>query len=269
VRQGDSLSEFTIEYNSLQSSLAQVVMMQGFAQAYLIADDSVTPDNLQIGPNFVLKLPVDATGERPEFGFANPGGDISGGISHAEQLLASFLTSRGLDPSLVSGRGESQQFGSGVERLLSMVSQFEASRSDFDMYERAEKEIFNIVRAWHNASLGSREILDSKYQSSTISEGAQMFVKFAGPEMIKTDEDRLDSWIKKMQEGVASRVDMIMDLEGIEDRSVAIERLKEIEAEEMMIGGMNANITRGEDSNDDSRPGPGGLEQGSEDPSEE
>ena len=78
VRQGDSLTEFTIEHNELMSFISHVVLMEGFSQAYLIAKEDTVPNNLKIGPNFLLKLDVESADDvRPEFGYASPNADIN------------------------------------------------------------------------------------------------------------------------------------------------------------------------------------------------
>lgn len=226
VRQGDSITEFTIEYNALMSDVSQVVRMQGYAQAYLIAKDDVVPQNFQIGPNFLIKLPVEeGSTVRPEFGFANPGADLGGSIAFAETMLATFLTSRGLDPTTVSGKGQVNKASSGVERLLMMIEKFEASRADFDTYERAERHLYQLVKAWHNVATGT-DLLDRTYQASAIPEQSELFIQYAGPELVKSEIDKVDLWSRRIEAGEATVVDMMMDLRNV-DKDQAIELLKE------------------------------------------
>lgn len=255
VRQGDSLSEFTIEYNTALSSISQIVLMQGFAQAFLIAKDDVIPQNMQIGPNFIVKLPMEeGSGVRPEFGYAQPGSDISGSISFAEVMLSNYLTSRGADPKLISGSGEASSFNSGIERLLSMIETFEASRSDFDTYKKAEMDIYRIIKGWHNVSIGTG-ILDPEFVSSTIPESSELMIMFAGPEMIKTEGERVDTWTKRIEAGESTVVDMMMDLRGV-DKEAALDLIKENreierQIDDMMMEGMDANISERQNSNEE------------------
>ena len=61
----------------------------------MIADKDMIPNNLQIGPNTLLHLPIDqSTEQRPEFGYAQPGSDINGALQYAQSspiCLPSFL----------------------------------------------------------------------------------------------------------------------------------------------------------------------------------
>ena len=236
VRQGDSLTEFTIEHNELMSFISQVVLMEGFSQAFLIAKDDVIPQNIQIGPNFLLKLPVEeGSSVRPEFGYASPGADISSSISFAESKLAQFLTSRGIDPATVSGKGQSDSATSGIDRLLKQIQMFEASRQDFDTYQKAEKEIYKVIKAWHNALIGTG-LLDPEFQAAALPEDSEVFVKFAGPEMVQTQNDKIDVWMKRIEAGEATVVDMMMDLRDV-DKETALELLDENrELEEKIVG---------------------------------
>jgi hypothetical protein len=259
VRESSSNVDFTIEYNAFWSDTLQINAMQGYAQAYLIADDSIMPQSIQVGPNFILRLPTqEGSDQRPEFGFANPSPDMDGAIKVGESLLANFLSSKGQDTTLVSGSAQTAKFSSGVERLLSMIDKFEASKADMDVYRRAEMAVYNIIRAWHNKSIGTN-LLEKKYVSTTIHEDSEVAPDFAGPEMIQSEEERITNWRSKIEDGLASRVDAIMDLESIDTRDRAIERLAEIDKDEMdFLGGSDAN--KPDESNEDINFGPGRAE---------
>lgn len=231
VTGGASVVDFTIQFNGALSDLGHIVRMQGFAQAWMKGPANLIPENIQIGPNFVLKLPVDPNNPvDTDFGYSNPSPDLGGSIQYVEMLLANFLSSRGLDPKLVSGKGEAEKFSSGIERLLSMISKFEASRSDLTTYEHVEKKIFKIVAQYLNKMSGS--ILD--YRVAPIPEDASVSVEFKKPEMIKTDADKLDLVQRKREMGLMSRVDAIMEVYGL-DKESALEKIKEID-EEFTVG---------------------------------
>lgn len=258
VKDGDPIGEFTIDFNTTLTDISNIVMMQGYAQSYLIAKDDIIPNNIQLGPNLILKLPMNNNDEpRPEFGFANPNSDIAGAINFAETLLSIFLSSRGVDPKSISGKADANKYGSGIERLLSMLEKFEASKSDYDTYNKVEKQIFEIVRAWYNASIGRSDLINPSFISGSIAESAEIEIKFAGPEMIQTEQDKIAVWRDKLDLGVASRIDILMDIRGVE-RDQALELAKQIDEESVMIGGMDAG--KPEPSDENGFPGPGGDE---------
>jgi hypothetical protein len=227
VRRGQAVTDFTIQYNGALTDLGHVVRMQGFAQAYLKGPENLIPENLQIGPNMIVRLVVDPNNPvDTEFGFANPNSDIQGSIAFIEMLLSNFLTSRGLDPKLVSGKGESVSYASGIERLLAMFEKFDASRSDLSTYEQVEKQIFKIVVRYLNVMAGS--VLN--YNVSPISEDADVIVEFQKPEMVQSESDKLDNIAKKKELGLISEVDAIQEYHGL-DREQAEEKKAEIDQE--------------------------------------
>jgi hypothetical protein len=233
VRQGDAVGEFTIEYNVLMSDIHHIVQNQGYAQAYLVAKDDQMPTELIVGPNRVLRLPVDDSEVRPEFGFANPGSDISGAIQFTNEFLVNFLTSRGLDPDTIATNSSSGTMSSsGVQEFLRMIKRFEASKSDYDIYRKAEMQIFKIIKAWHNAAIGNPELLDPRYVGAQIPEDASCQVTFAGPEMVQTEREKLEVVEKKIDMGLLSRIEAIEIVRDV-SKERAMEIALEIDGEQM------------------------------------
>lgn len=226
VNQGDAIVDATLDYNVTMSDIGHIVQNQGFAQAYMIAQKDMVPDNLQIGPNSLLHLPIDmSTDQRPEFGFAQPGSDISGALEYANDKLIAFLTSRGLDPDTISTDTSGGASSSGVQEFLRMMKHFKASKEDYDTYKRAEMQVYEIVKAWHN---NAPDLLDDKYKTSQLSEDSELLINYAGPEMLQTEQEKVDVWASKVDNGFASRVDAIMAMEGL-DKDGAEERIMEID----------------------------------------
>jgi len=258
VKQGDAIVDATVDYNVTMSDVGFIVQNQGFAQAYMIAEKEMTPDNLQIGPNSLLHLPIDATtDQRPEFGFAQTGADIDGALNYANSKLMAFLTSRGLDPDVISTDSQNSASSSGVQEFLRMMKHFKASKEDYDTYKHAEMKVFEIIKAWQN---NVPELLDRKYQTGNLSENAELMVQYAGPEMLQTEQERVDVWASKVENGFASRVDALMALEGI-DKDAALERIMEIDE--------NGDFQQGPANNEDFEIGPVRDDSGTEESSEE
>lgn len=222
VRQGSSVTDFTIQFNAALTDMSQIVRMQGFAQAYMIASEDMMPVSLKVGPMIAIKMPVNPNQPevRPEFGFAQPSADISGSMGYLESLIALFLSSRGIDPKSVTTKGDASTYTSGMERLLAMIEKFEASRTDFAIYENAEKKLFDIVKAYVNTYAGT-DVL--QYSIAPISESAAVEIKFEEPEMVETEMDKLTEIEKKLDLGLISKVEAIA-----EDRDIPVEEAQKI-----------------------------------------
>lgn len=235
VRATQSVTDFTVEFCAQLSSLFQVVKMNGFSQAWLKGPADLMPTSIQVGPNYILRLAVDPDTEKGvDFGFANPGADISGTLQAIEAFLSYFLSSRGIDPKTISGAGESTKFSSGIERLLALFEKFEASKSDFAVFDRVEVQIYELLKTWLNVLQGTN-ILKTEFQF-VIPETSQVNVKFNSPEAIKTEAELLEAEEKKIDLGVSSRIRAIMNIHDV-DREKAIEMAKEFDEDEGLFSG--------------------------------
>lgn len=210
VRQASALTEFTIEFNARLSETAQIVKMQGFAQAWMKGPLETIMESIQIGPNYVLKLVNDkGSNVETEFGFATPQADISGAISFLEVQLSGFLSSQGIDPKSVTIKGESQQYASGLERLLALIEKMSATKSDYDLFQHVETQVWNLVKAWLTV-LNGTSTLDRKYWTS-IPEDSEIIVKYAKPENVESELEKLTIAEKRIDLGLSSPINELME----------------------------------------------------------
>lgn len=229
VTQGQSDADFTVQFNAAVSDLAQVMRLQGFSIAYLISEEGMIPNDLMIGPNYLLTLPVNPNSQvRPQFGYAQPNADLKGGIDYLESFLSTYLSSRGLNPSLISTQGKSEHYSSGLDRLLAQISKFEASKSDIETFINAEQDIFKIIIRYLNVYSGT-DLLNYKVKEINENEAA-VEIKFKEPDLIKTDSEKLSLIERRMDLGLISRVEAVMEDRAL-SKEAALEVLKEIDSE--------------------------------------
>jgi hypothetical protein len=223
VRQGQSVSDFSVEFNGMISDVANVVRLQGWGQAVFMGPEGLLPESLQIGPNLVLRLPIDPNNPvQTDFKYVTPNADIAGSLDFLKMNLSMFLTSRGIDPKTISMDGTSQSFSSGLERLLSMITKFEASRGDMDLFRKAEMQSFEIIKAFSKSYSGS-ELLNIP----EIPADAYMTIEFEEPEMIKSEKEELDLIQQKLEMGMISELDAYKKINDV-DEETAIKELAEI-----------------------------------------
>lgn len=228
VRNDDGVVDFTVQYNGALSDLANVVKMQGWGQAYLKGDKDLMPESIVVGINHILRLPVDPNNKvDTEFGFVTPNANIDGSIKYIEMLLSNYLSSKGLDTSIISSNGASEKFTSGIERLLSQIEKFEASKSDFAIFKKAEIQAFEIIKAWTN-------VLSGEIKYETIPEDAEISIMFHEPQMIQSRSEKVDSLAKEVELGFRSRIDAIKELHDV-DNEKAKEIIKEIDQSTMGV----------------------------------
>ena len=232
VRGYDSLYEATLTYNTILTSEFQTVELQGHAQAYYKGDANHMPEDVQVGPDRIIHIPIDPNNPTAsEFGFANPGSDLSGVRQFRDSYLAAFLSSRGLDTSIVSGNPQASMASSGVEKLLQMIEKFEASQEDFSLFENVEYELLHIVSCfirslYSEVNDGSPALVDD-FRINLV-ETPDLSVVFAGPEMIKTETEKLDLAQKELEMGLTSRAHVLMELKNM-TMEQAIKHLQEVD----------------------------------------
>ena len=245
VNQGDAIVDATIDHNVTMSDIGFISQQSGFGQAYMITEEGAqSPENLQVGPNTVIRMEVGTGSDfKPEFGYAQPGSDLNGSLEYANAKLIGFLTSRGLDPDVVTTETQGGASNSGVQEFLRMMKHFKATKEDYSTYEHTEMKIFEIMKAWLNSA---PELLDKKYHTGVMPEDSELMIQYAGPEMLQTEQEKVDVWQSKIDMGIASRIDALMAIEGL-TRENAEERLEEIDTDDM-----NGNQdTRGADNQED------------------
>ncbi len=225
----NSVVNFTVEFNALMSEIAQGHRMQSYSQPFIKGPKELLPKSLDVGPNTILNLPTDPDLGDVEFGFAVPGGSVAHGIELAEQLLAQFLSCQGIDPKTVSA-DSGQRFSSGIERLLSMIERFDATRVDFNLFSEVEHKLFHLIHFWHNALQGTGT-LDEKYEMPRLRDDVDIAVTFAKPEGAQTMLDKVAMHERLIEQGLGSRVTAIMDMMDM-SRSEAEEYIQKIDEDD-------------------------------------
>lgn len=214
VRRGSGVTEFNLDFSVVLSDTCNTNRLQSYAQPVIVAEK--VPENVAVGPQNILFLPLDPTRPevRPSFDFASPNPDLKASLDLQDRLLSYFLTANGISPKTISGDGNAERFTSGAERLLAMIERFEASEADVDLFHNVEQKLFELMGAWYSVANGT-DALDQKYSFGVWPVDAELIVKFMGPEIVQTEADKQDSVIKLLDAGLISRAEAISRLEGI------------------------------------------------------
>ena len=109
----------------------------------------------------------------------------------------------------------------------------EAHVDDYEMFRCAEADIYEIIKAWLRVLNGSDK-LDSKYQIPGLDEESEIMVEYYRPEMMQTETEKIANIEKKIDLGLMSKKEALMEIREIEDEEKAMEILKEIDGEEAL-----------------------------------
>lgn len=233
IRRTNGIVEFTLDFGKILSDVANVVRLQSYAQAIIASDKE--PTGLQVGPDKMIWLQLDPNnpGFQPKFEFVSPSPDLQGSLDFLDMVLRLFLTSMGVDPKEISGKLEAKSYTSGVDRLLAMISKFEASKADMDIFRYVEDQIFKLIKLWsnvYNSLPESANTLDKDFHGPILSDDIEMEVKFSEPQAVQTESEKQDSVIKLLDKNLISRRDAMKKLFGVDD-DMADKMMKEIDGD--------------------------------------
>jgi len=225
VRSSNAMTDFTIQFNTQLSDLANNIKMNGYAVGVLKAPSDLMPQNVTIGAAMLLKLPTDNPDQEVDFDFTTPGSNISEISDAIDTFLNYFVTSEGLGGSVVNSRGDSEKASSGIDRYLMMLSKIETHIDDYEAFRCAEDEIYRLIKAWTKVLDTSQ--LDQKYQVN-LPDSSELSIDYYKPEMIETETEKLTNIEKKIDLELMSRKQAVMSLHGIDDEDKAQELLEDI-----------------------------------------
>jgi hypothetical protein len=230
TRPANALTDFTVQFNSMLSDLANNIKMNGYAVGLLKAPSELQPENQIIGASMLLKLPTDDPDKEVDFEFISPNSNI-GEISQAiDKFLNYFVTSEGVGGQVVNSTGEIEKAQSGIDRFLMMLSKVEAHSDDYDAFMCVEDEVFRIIKAWLNVLSGSNA-LNNKYKT-VLPEDSEVHVDYHKPEMIETKTEMLTNIERMIDLGLMSKKQAIMELNNIDNEDEAKAILEDIKADE-------------------------------------
>lgn len=232
VRRGSGVIDFALDFAVVTSDVVNTSRLQSYAQPIITAEK--IPESITVGPQHILFLPIDPARPEivPKFEFANPNPDLKASLELQDRLVSYFLSAHGVDPKTINSSGTGNVFTSGVERLLASLERFEASQDDIDLFTHVEDELFEIMKAWYTVLRGTVS-LSQEYDFGAWPEESELMVTYCGPEMVQTATDKEDSVIKRLESGLISKKEAIMELRGVDDTK-AMEILSEIDGNDQL-----------------------------------
>ena len=225
VMRGSGVTEFTLDFAVVLSDTCNTNRLQSYAQPVITSEK--LPEQITVGPQHILWLPLDPSRPevKPTFEFATPNPDLNASLSLQDRLVSYFLTAQGIDPKTIASSGEGNKYTSGLERLLAMIEKFEASQDDIDLFRTVEEKLYTLFRLWYEVTNGT-EMLKPTLAFGNWDESIIQTVKYSGPEMIRTEADKEESVIRRLENGLMTKTEAIMEL-----REVSLEKAAEIRAQ--------------------------------------
>jgi hypothetical protein len=246
VSRGNQAAEFVIDLLSQLSDLANVSRLQAYAQAVISSVEE--PKNITVGPGKVmwLKLDPNSPDAKPSFAFESPSADLNGGLEIINAQLKIFLSSIGLDATIVSGDTQAKAFSSGVDHLLANLDKFQASKQDMDLFRNVETQLFHLMVKWNNIMqpVSGEGELDPEIKGSQISDKVEFEIKYDEPISVQTQSEKEDSTLKLLDAGLLSKKNALMRMFGY-DEAKALEEMAAIDKERSELADAVAALNPG------------------------
>ena len=233
VENESKLVRFHLDASKIISDIVEIMNRQGFSIGFLASVKK--PTSLTLASNKILWQPLDPNKPElnPSFDFKTPNADLSGSLSILESLMMLFLACEGVDPKQLNGVLKAEGFQSGIDRFISLIQQFDATKGDIALFKDVESQLLNIYIKWNNVLLGSPLYMNGT-QTQGLNENIDVHVEYHRPEVVQTKQEKEDGLIKLIDAGLESRVGAIQKLMDVNEQQ-AIDEVNRIDSQESLI----------------------------------
>lgn len=188
--QGEDAVDIALVIQRMWTDLATVIKHQGFGQMVITSEEM--PSKQTIGVNKVLWLKRFEGKEPPTVEFLTADSRISEIKEAIRDLLFLLLSTNDINPSAVGKPDGGSAFTSGIQALLEMSDALEAMKCDQPVLRDAEKELWEIIKRWHNWMFDTGILNDEAKKMGKFSDEFGVQIAFAEIKPVETAKDRLD-----------------------------------------------------------------------------
>ncbi len=210
---GDDLINIQTAVNEKLTDLLLVIRQQGFGQAVLKG----VPDQgskMQVGPGTTIEIP-DPAGD---FFYAKTNAPIQSILNTIDFMVKQLAVSNGLPASSLSVKPTQE---SGLARISGNRELEELRRDQISLFNTYEKRLFTMFRVVWNYHNPTRQITDT----------ARLKVDFFDPKPTLSPDKEVEKWVKELEIGTISRIDILMIKNPDLSREDAMQKLEEIRIE--------------------------------------
>ena len=220
------LKEQTITSNALASEYYTAANIQGTGQMVFSYPEKYEGMFAKITSGLLsaIKLPQSGNPEdKPTTAtYINPSPDLAGQKEAVMSYMKQVMNEHGLKNTSAVG-SEGQDFSSGLQMAIANSSVQDIIEENQMIYTQAEKQMFEIIKAW-----------ESFRGNSVFSEDDELQVVFKKPKVMISDEEILRNIEKRLSLGLLEKWEALMIL----DPNMSEDDAKE-KAEIIMQGNMN------------------------------
>jgi hypothetical protein len=230
---GDDLIDGSVLVNKIITDMFFIAWVQGWGQ-WVVTGRKLT-DRIVIGPNNAIVLDYDPeSGDpKPEVNVVSANPPLESWMRSIEQYMALLLTTNNLSPANVSMKLDANTFPSGIAILVEMSEATDDISDKQKSYKDIERQLWEIIKLWHNMLLESGELADEFAEIDALPEDLKVSVKFNEIKPVISESEKLDVLKKRKDLGLNSALELLkLDNPDLTDDE-AIKKLLEIKKEKL------------------------------------
>lgn len=227
--QGEDMIDLTIAIQMGWSDVMTIAKHQGFSLLTIISQEE--PKNINVGVNRAVWLKQNDQGPQPSISYVQAQSPLAEYKSLLTELLGLLLTTNNMDPGSISGSGQARNFTSGFHALIAMADSLEAIEMDKPIMLKAEKQVWQLIKAWHNYLFDLGKLNDEAKLLGKFSEDFKPSIILADVKPLESEDERIARVEKLIKLGLITQKDALKKIHTeLSDQDVE-KKLIEIEEE--------------------------------------
>jgi len=249
AEQGEDTIENCQQIQMAMTDLFTIAKHQGFG--IMAITSKKEPKQMEFGIRKAIWLEQKTDGTAASVEFLSANAPLSEYKEMILDLTALTVSSEGLSVNSVSARDGAKTVNSGIMAILEQSDNIQQVELDRNVFRKAEKDIWEVIRLWHNWLYDENMLNDEARALGVIADDFDLSVSFADIKPVTSEEERLGQAERRKNLGVITQKGVLRKLEP-QMTDVEIEEvLKEVEEEKKKnIEAFNANL--GQKKEDDS-----------------
>lgn len=203
---GEDLIEGSILVNVLLTDLFGISNAQGWGQ--MVIKGKNLPKIIQGGPHRAIMLEYDDGDPVPDVNFQSSNPPLDAWMRMVEQYVALLLSTNDLAPASVSGKLDANTFPSGIAMLIEQSEATAATEDKQKIFQDAEPEIWELVRAWHELYF-DMGILEEDFAAIPKFPSADVGLHFQASKPVVSETEKIANLKARSDLGLASKLDLI------------------------------------------------------------
>lgn len=238
--------DITMAIMKAWTDLLTIAKHQGFSILTIVSEEE--PKQITFGINKAVWLKQRPEGNEPKINYVQATSPLSEYKDLIIELLGLLLSTSDLNPKEITGSGGGASFSSGFQALIETADTLEARKRDQSPLRRAEQELWQLIKAWHNYMFDLNILTDESRSLGKFSDNFSISIQFAEVKPLETIQDRINQGKDLQVLGLMTKADLMkfvfpdMTSEHIEKKLLEINNLTETELRSILGGSDGSEI---------------------------